>query len=97
MKMTECPWFQCIASMVLADTNPPCKQNPLKMVLEEAMDQEAGFAYFCEVFCKAQVRLQKAWSNPHQAVKLGSQEAFAELSTALLNHHVGTFSAGGCK
>lgn len=64
------------------------------MVLEETMDQEAGFAYFCEVLCKAQVRLQKAWSKPHQAVKLGSQEAFAELSTAILNNHIGAFSAG---
>lgn len=64
------------------------------MVLEEAMDQETGFTRFCEVFCRAQVRLQKAWSNPHRAVKLGNREAFAELSTAVLNHHVGTFRAG---
>lgn len=58
------------------------------------MDQEAGFAHFCEVFCKAQVRLPKAWSNPHQAGKLGILEAFAVLSTAVLNLHVGTFSEG---
>lgn len=49
------------------------------------MDQQAGFAYFYDVFCQAPVRLQKTWSNPHQAGKLGNQEAFAVLSTAVLN------------
>lgn len=32
------------------------------MALEEAMDQEAAFAYSCEVFCKL-LGLQKAWHN----------------------------------
>lgn len=49
----------------------PCRiikmRLKLKMPLEEVTDQEARFAYscevFCKLFCKAEVGRQKAWCN----------------------------------